>query len=63
MSDYRGSNTNMTAPLSQPSVFGTWVLGVTDKTAYCQGKPRDNSFMDGCFACHSLRAPLTDGID
>ncbi|MFB1037404.1 MAG: hypothetical protein QMC38_18910, partial [Sinobacterium sp.] len=33
-----------------------------DKTAHWQGEKRDNTFMDGCFACHSLRAPLTDGF-
>ncbi len=41
---------------------GQWLRGVGDKTAHWQGEARDNDFMDNCFACHSLRAPLTDGI-
>jgi len=46
--------------LSHPT--GQWLRDITDKTAHWQGKKRDNSFMDGCFACHSLRSPLTDGF-
>jgi len=42
---------------------GQWLRSIGEKTAYWQGEPRDNAFMDGCFACHSLRAPLTDGIE
>ncbi|NQY88636.1 MAG: hypothetical protein HRT51_12990 [Colwellia sp.] len=42
---------------------GQWLRNIGDKTAHWQGEQRDNAFMDGCFACHSLRAPLTDGID
>jgi len=61
LSDHLENNTKITAP--QPSAFGAWVRGVTDKTTHWQGKSRDNSFMDGCFSCHSLRAPLTDGLD
>ena len=41
---------------------GQWLRSFNDKTAHWQGEIRDNSFMDGCFACHSLRTPLTDGI-
>ncbi|MDO6710678.1 ammonia-forming cytochrome c nitrite reductase subunit c552 [Aliiglaciecola sp. 2_MG-2023] len=43
--------------------FGNWLRTKDDKVAHWQGPPRDNKFMDTCFACHSLRAPLTDGID
>ncbi|WP_342806260.1 ammonia-forming cytochrome c nitrite reductase subunit c552 [Alteromonas sp. M12] len=43
--------------------FGNWLRGKEDKVAHWQGPPRDNKFMDSCFACHSLRAPLTDGIN
>jgi predicted CXXCH cytochrome family protein len=46
--------------LSQPT--GQWLRSVGDKMAHWEGERRDNSFMDGCFACHSLRAPLTDGF-
>ncbi|MCW8865924.1 MAG: multiheme c-type cytochrome [Colwellia sp.] len=42
---------------------GQWLRSLGDKTAKWQGEKRDNTFMDTCFACHSLRAPLTDGID
>ena len=41
---------------------GQWLRAVGDKTATWQGVKRDNSFMDNCFACHALRAPLTDGF-
>ena len=41
---------------------GQWLRSLGDKTAHWQGEKRDNEFMDGCFACHSLRAPLNDGI-
>ena len=41
---------------------GLWLRGLGEKTAHWQGEPRDNAFMDGCFACHSLRSPLTDGL-
>jgi predicted CXXCH cytochrome family protein len=41
---------------------GQWLRRIGEKTAHWHGEKRDNSFMDGCFACHALRAPLTDGI-
>jgi len=41
---------------------GHWLRTAADKTAKWQGDKRDNSFMDNCFACHALRAPLTDGF-
>jgi len=41
---------------------GRWLRGLGEKTATWQGAKRDNSFMDNCFACHALRAPLADGI-
>jgi len=41
---------------------GQWLRTAADKTAKWQGTKRDNSFMDNCFACHALRAPLTDGF-
>lgn len=41
---------------------GQWLKSLGDKTARWQGEKRDNSFMDNCFACHSLRTPITDGI-
>jgi predicted CXXCH cytochrome family protein len=46
--------------ISQP--LGNWVRAMNEKTAHWQGENRDNSFMDNCFACHSLRSPLTDGF-
>lgn len=43
--------------------IGQWLLGKDEKVAQWQGAPRDNSFMDTCFGCHSLRSPLSDGIE
>jgi len=48
--------------ISDKHPTGQWLRNIGDKTAHWQGDKRDNDFMDGCFACHSLRAPLTDGI-
>ena len=41
---------------------GHWRLQEGDTTVSWSGEARDNSFMDTCFACHALRAPLTDGF-
>jgi predicted CXXCH cytochrome family protein len=41
---------------------GSWVRTGQQHTAGWVGPPRDNGFMDSCFACHSLRSPLTDGF-
>lgn len=41
---------------------GQWLRSIGEKTAHWQGSKRNNAFMDGCFACHSLRSPLTDGF-
>ena len=49
--------------LSTKHPTGLWLRSIGEKTAHWQGEPRDNAFMDGCFACHALRAPLTDGIE
>jgi tetratricopeptide (TPR) repeat protein/ssDNA-binding Zn-finger/Zn-ribbon topoisomerase 1 len=42
--------------------IGQWLRSIGEKTAHWKGDKRENTFMDGCFACHALRAPLTDGI-
>ncbi|TAP34501.1 tetratricopeptide repeat protein [Alteromonas sp. KUL49] len=42
--------------------MGQWLLKDGEDIASWHGEPRDNTFMDNCFACHSLRSPLTDGI-
>ena len=39
-----------------------WQFKNKAKTATWQGPPRNNDFMQTCFACHSLRSPLTDGF-
>lgn len=39
-----------------------WVRELTDDTASWQGPARDKSAMQTCYACHSLRSPLVDGI-
>ncbi len=41
---------------------GQWLRAINEKTAHWQGEKRNNSFMDNCFSCHSLRSPLTDGL-
>ncbi len=41
---------------------GHWQRNAGQATAQWVGEKRDNSVMDNCFSCHSLRAPLTDGI-
>lgn len=46
----------------QIQLNANWLIKAGDKTATWQGEKRDNRFMDNCFACHSLRAPLTDGF-
>lgn len=47
---------------SEQQDIGNWLLGKDKKIATWEGPERDNSFMERCFACHSLRTPLTDGI-
>ncbi|TLU67558.1 hypothetical protein FE810_01015 [Thalassotalea litorea] len=42
--------------------IGQWLRMAGEDVASWQGEKRDNQFMDSCFACHSLRSPLTDGI-
>ncbi|WP_158970531.1 multiheme c-type cytochrome [Paraglaciecola sp. L3A3] len=46
----------------EQKALGQWLHTPGKKVAQWQGEKRDNSFMDNCFACHSLRTPLTDGI-
>lgn len=41
---------------------GKWWRELNQNTAHWQGGKRDNRFMDNCFSCHALRAPLTDGM-
>ena len=43
-------------------LLGQWLRKPEQKVAKWIGPKRDNAFMDNCFACHSLRTPLTDGI-
>lgn len=42
---------------------GHWQFTKNQATASWQGKKSDKQLMDVCFACHSLRSPLTDGIN
>ena len=51
------------AAQTSPTNMSQWKIIGDDKIATWQGEPRDNSFMQGCYACHSLRSPLTDGFD
>ncbi|WOH39453.1 multiheme c-type cytochrome [Thalassotalea fonticola] len=48
---------------SKPVAKGGWQRTAGENTAQWIGDKRDNSFMEQCFSCHALRAPLTDGID
>jgi predicted CXXCH cytochrome family protein len=41
---------------------GYWRLEKGKNTVSWASTPRDNAFMDTCYACHSLRAPLSDGF-
>jgi predicted CXXCH cytochrome family protein len=41
---------------------GLWTLSEDANTAIWKGPKRDNEFMQTCYACHSLRAPLSDGF-
>ncbi|TKB43026.1 multiheme c-type cytochrome [Thalassotalea mangrovi] len=43
--------------------IGQWLRMAGEDVASWKGGKRDNRFMENCFACHSLRSPLTDGID
>ena len=42
--------------------IGMWLREKDQKTASWQGPARNNDFMGSCFACHSLRSPVTDGF-
>jgi predicted CXXCH cytochrome family protein len=44
------------------SQINHWLITAEQDTAIWKGAARDNSFMDTCFACHSLRSPLEDGF-
>jgi len=48
---------------TQPNIVNNWLRKIGEDTASWQGVKRDNLFMETCFACHSLRSPLTDGIN
>ncbi|WP_163938407.1 cytochrome c3 family protein [Paraferrimonas sp. SM1919] len=47
---------------STPKPKGGWVRAANEDIAHWQGEPRDSSFMDTCYACHSLRTPITNGF-
>ncbi|WP_246604484.1 multiheme c-type cytochrome [Alteromonas lipotrueae] len=47
----------------EQKAIGRWLLDDGAKIASWHGESRDNQFMETCFACHSLRSPITDGID
>ncbi|GLR72900.1 cytochrome c3 family protein [Agaribacter marinus] len=42
---------------------GSWVHEQGTATAVWKGERKNNDFMETCFACHSLRSPLTDGFN
>ncbi|WP_416305136.1 cytochrome c3 family protein [Neptunicella sp. SCSIO 80796] len=56
---------NSSAPQKTSSAsayIGNWLRKADQKIASWHGPKRNNQFMDSCFACHSLRSPLTDGF-
>lgn len=63
------SHTNLST--DEQKALGQWLLENDEKIASWKEldngeyKPakRDNRFMDTCFGCHSLRSPLSDGIN
>jgi len=77
MPEHQQANSKLTAdkPLSQnskinpishyltmPSHTNYWAFTPQSPNAVWKAEPRDNGFMQTCYACHSLRAPLTDGF-
>lgn len=64
-SDYKAGNPitegHLTSSEKQKAMG--WLLDPAKPVAEWQGEPRDNQFMETCFSCHSLRSPLTDGIE
>lgn len=63
---YQSSNQNSNDYLFMQSMplntEGAWRITEDADTAIWSGQQRDNSFMDTCYACHSLRKPLSDGF-
>ncbi len=49
--------------LHTPLPKGIWKRDAQETVASWQGEVRDPERMDTCYACHSLRSPLTDGIN
>lgn len=43
-------------------LVGRWAFSEGASVAHWEGEKRDNRFMQSCFACHALRAPITDGF-
>jgi len=52
----------LTLTKEEKQAIGHCLRAPNEKVASWQGQPRDPAGMDSCFACHSLRSPLTDGI-
>ena len=52
----------MTAANREVVAVGEWIRPEGASVAHWRGAPRDPSAMERCFACHSLRSPLTDGF-
>lgn len=53
---------HLEVPTQLESTQGQWVRAAGAPIAHWAGPKRDTSAMEACFACHSLRAPLTDGF-
>lgn len=65
MDSQHAARAKQSAALPDPDELknlGQWLLSEGEAVATWQGAKRDNTFMDTCFACHSLRSPLNDGV-
>lgn len=68
---HRPSPTSLDLSISEQKAIGKWLLkDGSNIAAWHEQKngefvpaKRDNRFMETCFACHSLRTALSDGID
>lgn len=60
--EYSPSQKQIDGLSKNTTLDGQWTLTEQAKTAVWKGEPRNNDFMETCFACHSLRSPLSDGF-
>ncbi|MCM2680688.1 hypothetical protein [Echinimonas agarilytica] len=61
--DMTAQNQERISHVLQQQNAGYWRFSEGDTTAHWEGEKRDNSAIENCYFCHSLRAPLTDGFE